>query len=439
MEIAITLLAVASVILILAAIVTLLTPWVVAPIKALIRRDPGGAFVPHSQLVRSRAFGILYAGLALVFVIAEQPTLYRRNRDVVPATAAGSPGVAERVRLMVAPKIQSGEVLGIVVGVVDPSGTQVFGFGHRRLGAPPPDGQSVYEIGEISRTFTTLILTRMIERGQLGLHQPVRELLPDSVSVPTRADQPITLEELATDRSAMPARPPNLARSPLEWCPPYHNPYGGYTVKHLYRFLSGYDLDRPPGARIEESALGMGLLAHALTRSARSGFDTLVIREVCDRLGMPDTRVGVPRPQRDRFAQGYVVGRGSYRDWKILSPARPWTYGVLTGAGGLSSTANDLLSFLQAHLHLKSTDLAWAMDETRRPRYRGRGLDAVGMGWSVRLASPGSFQLVWCHGATGGTRSWIGMDETRRIGIVVLANSTKDVDQLGFDLLRTLP
>lgn len=439
MDIAITVLPIASLGFLLAALLTVLTPLVVAPILALIRRDPGGAFVPHTELLRSRVFATLYAVVGLLVLIAFQPRPFKKAPGFVPAVAAGSPELQQRVTELVAPRIRSGDVLGMVVGVVDPSGTQVFGFGQRRLGAPPPDGQTVFEIGEVSRTFTTLLLAEMVERGQVSLDQPVRDLLPDSVSVPTFSDEAITIEQLATDRSGLPPRPDNLGRSPLEWFPPFGNPYGGYTDKELDAFLSAWDLERKPGANIEASTLGMGLLANALGRAAKTKFDTLVTREICNPLAMSDTRVGVARSARDRAAQGYVVGRWSYRDWRLASPAHPWSYRALTGAGGMCSTANDLLAFLRAHLGLQSTDLASAMNQTRQPRYRGRGLEAVAMGWSVRLAPPGGSSMAWCRGATGGTRSWIGMDEARRVGVVVLANTPTDIDELGFELLRSLP
>jgi CubicO group peptidase (beta-lactamase class C family) len=439
MDIAITLLPIASVGLLLAALLTLFTPLIVAPILALIRRDPNGAFVPHSDLMRSRFFAGVYALVALLILIGFQPRPFKKTPGFVPAVAAGSPEAQERIRQKVAPRIQSGEVLGMVVGVVDPSGTQVFGFGQRRLGAPPPDGQTVFEIGEVSRTFTTWLLEQMVLRGQVKLDQPVRDLLPDSVSVPTVGDETITIEQLATDRSGLPSRPDNLSRSPLEWFPPFDNPYGGYSARQLDAYLSAADLSRKPGANIEPSTLGMGLLAHALGRATNTKYDAMVTREICDPLAMADTRVGISGNARARAAQGYVVGRWSYKDWRVASPTHPWSYRALTGAGGLSSTANDLLSFLRAHLGLQSTDLASAMNETRQPRYRGRGLDAVALGWSVRLGGPSSSQVTWCRGATRGTRSWIGMDESRRVGVVILANTATEIDELGFDLLRSLP
>ena len=439
MEIAITILSVLSVVLIALALFILVTPWVVAPIKALIRRDPGGAFVPRSEVVRTRFFGILYGILGLAILIAYQPQPFKKRQGFVPVIAAGTPSTQQRVTERVAPRVLSGDVLGIVVGVVDASGRQVFGFGQRRLGAAPPDGQTVFEIGEVSRTFTALLLARMVESGQIQLDQPLRDLLPDSVSVPTVSDKTITVGQLAADVSGLPPRPDNLGRSPLEWFPPFNDPYRGYTEKQLHGFLSAYDLERAPGERIEASTLGMGLLAHALARAERIRYDNLLHGEICQRLAMLDTRVGPSREARNRTAQGYVVGRWGYRDWRLASPARSWSYRALTGAGGIWSTTNDLLTFVQAQLGLEASELASAMEETRRPRYRGRGLDAVGMGWSVKLGSSAAPAVVWCRGTTGGMRSFIAMDEARRVGVVVLANTAHDIDALGFDLLRSLP
>jgi len=439
METSITILSVASVILLVIALFIVITPWIVAPIKALIRRDPGGAFVPHSQVLSTRFFAILYAVLGIAILIAYQPHLFQKRNAFVPTTAVGAQATQQRITERVAPRVLSGEVIGIVVGVVDASGRQVFGFGQRRLGAPPPDGRTVFELGEVSRTFTTLLMARLAERNQVRDAQSIRDLMPDSVSVPTFSDQTITVAQLASDVSGLPSRPDNLGRSPLDWFPPFRDPYHGYTEKLLDRFLSAYDLDRAPGARIEPSMLGMGLLGHVLTRAARLRYDTMLKDEITARLAMLDTRVGPAKETRDRTAQGYVIGRGSYRDWRLASPAHPWGYRALTGAGGVWSTANDLLVYVQAQLHLQASDLNAAMDETRRPRYRGRGLDAVAMGWSVRLETPSSPRVVWCRGATGGMRSFIAMDEARRVGVVVLANTAANIDELGFDLLRALP
>src|SRR5262245_31576837 len=163
MEIAITVVALAAVLLLAMAAFTILWPPFVGVVKALIRRDPGGVFVPHSQLLWSRWLAGFYTFVALTMLVMMQPLPFQKPKTTVEFSLTGSPDLQQRVSRLVAPRVAAGDAIGVVVGVVDPSGIQVFGFGQRGLGAHAPDGTTVFEMGEITRTFTTLLLARMAE------------------------------------------------------------------------------------------------------------------------------------------------------------------------------------------------------------------------------------------------------------------------------------
>jgi len=44
----------------------------------------------------------------------------------------------------------------------------------------PPDGDTVYEIGSVSKVFTSLLLAEMVRDGRVALDDPVQKYLPDS-------------------------------------------------------------------------------------------------------------------------------------------------------------------------------------------------------------------------------------------------------------------
>jgi serine-type D-Ala-D-Ala carboxypeptidase/endopeptidase len=437
MNLAVTLFAVGGAVLLLAAISNLVLPWAAAWIVALVRRDPGGAFIPHSREVRLRMASFAYALIGLAMLVAMQPWPFRLPVDAALVAPVGG-SLQERVTREVAPRIASGDMIGVVVGVIDSTGPRVFGFGRSRLGGPAPDGATIFEIGSTTEAFTGLALERLVERGTLALDRPVRELLPDSVSVPTFGSAPILVEQLATHRSSLPAAAPNRGASLLDACPPFADPWAGYTVQKLYRFLSAYDLERAPGKRVVPSQLGMGLLGHALVRLTGLDYERLIRREVADPLGLSDTHVKAAAGARGRTARGYMVGRWSYRGWRLASGAHPWRDPTLAGADGLSSTADDLLRLLGAGLGLPEGPLTPAVRSTFRPRYLARPGEAVGIGWFTRLSAGGEPSMVWQHGATGGSRSFVAAIPERGIGVVVLSNTTADVDSLGLRVAREL-
>lgn len=68
---------------------------------------------------------------------------------------------------------------------------------------------SVFEIGSITKTFTGLILSQMVEQDKVRFDDPVRELLPPgTVQKPAAAE--ITLLDLATQHSGLPRMPDNF-------------------------------------------------------------------------------------------------------------------------------------------------------------------------------------------------------------------------------------
>ena len=104
----------------------------------------------------------------------------------------------------------------------------------------PLDGDTVFEIGSITKTFTTTLLALMVQDHAVDLDDPVASLLPAGTSVPSRDGRQITLEDLATHTSGLPRNPPNLAPKDPD------NPYADYTVAQLYDFLAPTSSRRNP-------------------------------------------------------------------------------------------------------------------------------------------------------------------------------------------------
>ncbi|MBA3709872.1 MAG: serine hydrolase, partial [Planctomycetes bacterium] len=307
-------------------------------------------------------------------------------------------------------------------GILDSSGARVIGYGRTRRDGPLVDGNTVFEIGSVTKLFTSLVLADMALHREVALDDPVAKYLPPEVRLPTRNGRQITLADLASQVSGLPRMPSNLTPADPT------NPYADYTVAQLYAFLGGYRLTRDPGAEYEYSNLGVALLGHVLALRAGKPYELLVAERVLRPLHMEDTRIALTPTMRARLATGHMGG----------VPVANWDLATFAGAGAMRSTANDMLRFLAASIDTTGP-LAAAFRLTQQPRHRAGGPEQeIGLGWHIRTR--GGRQIVWHNGATGGYHSFVGFDPATRRGVVLLANSSDPVDDIPVHLLDpTMP
>jgi CubicO group peptidase (beta-lactamase class C family) len=314
--------------------------------------------------------------------------------------------------------------VGIVVGVIEPAGRRVVAYG--RLAKDDPrslNGDTVFEIGSITKVFTSLLLADAVQRHDVALIDPIAKFLPAKVKVPERGGRAITLQDLSSHVSGLPRLPTNMAPKDAS------NPYADYSVEDLYRFLSGYELTRDVGAQYEYSNLGGGLLGHVLSLRAGTDYEALVRSRITGPLGMSSTGIALSADMKPRFAVGHSP---------TMQPVANWDLPTLAGAGALRSTTNDLLIFLAANLGYVETPLAPAMAAMRAVR-RPTGMPGVdiALGWHILTAN--GKDIIWHNGGTAGYRTFIGYDAAARTGVVVLSNAgtAAGPDDIGRHLLDT--
>ncbi len=286
---------------------------------------------------------------------------------------------------------------GVVVGIVKGADRLVLTYGGVR-----PD--SVFEIGSITKTFTGLILARMTVDGRARLDEPVRALLKPRVELPGPGVEEITLLDLATHRSGLPLMPDNAA--PAE----PGNPYAEYDAGRLFDLVRRRGLARPEDTLYGYSNVGVALLGEALATRAGTAYEKLLLDEVTGPLDMRDTVVTMPAERRSRLLEGHD---GSGR------PTHEWTLGALAAAGGIRSTAADMLTFVDAHLHPASHPaLARALALTQAVYAATPSGTRSGLTWTYD-PDTGTYRH---GGATGGFTSHVFFAPSCQCGAIVLMN-----------------
>jgi CubicO group peptidase (beta-lactamase class C family) len=222
--------------------------------------------------------------------------------------------------------------VGIAAGVVDANGRTIVCHGTMAIADPRPvTGNTIFEIGSVTKVFTAALLTDMAQRGEVTLDDPVLNR--------------ITLGSLASHTSGLPRLPSNLNPADID------NPYADYTRDQLWEFVSTFE--PPPGPAYEYSNLGYALLGQALADRAGMDYETLLRTRITGPLQMTSTAITLTPEMQSRMATGYSITR---------QPMPHWHMPAFAPAGALRSTVNDLLTFLESSFH--PNQIFWHNGET---------------------------------------------------------------------------
>jgi len=318
-------------------------------------------------------------------------------------------------------------VSGVTVGVVQHGQRLILTYG-----AAKPD--SVFEIGSITKTFTGLILAQMVEQGKVRFDEPVRELLPPGTVAKPATGAEITLLDLSDQHSGLPRMPDNF--HPADQA----NPYADYDAKLLYAFIAKQGAALPVNTPFGYSNLGVGLLGQALANRAGMPYPALLEKQVTGPLNMRDTSITLNPSMRARFIEGHD---GEHH------PAHAWDLDALAGAGGIRSTAADMLTYLEAQLHPdRLPDSAKAQSEGKTlpaaiarahtiHAEAGQGMH-IALNW-FRIDETGNY---WHNGGTGGYSAYALFNPEKDFAVIVLSNTSPTADsftdKLGMHIAQRL-
>jgi CubicO group peptidase (beta-lactamase class C family) len=315
--------------------------------------------------------------------------------------------------------------ISMVIGIISPNGTQVYSYGDiSKENSTNVNGDSIFDIGSITKTFTTTLLVDMVKRGLINLDDPIEKYLPDNVKVPTYNRHMITIENLATHTSGLPDFPAGWNRNQ------------SYTNEQVYNFLSNITLQREPGVFADYSDFGMGLLGHILAIKSGISYEKLVKDRILNVLGMDSTGIAMnstavtyPDILKSRLAKGHSGGE------EVTLEFIPE---ALQSAGALYSTTNDLMKYLSANLGLIKTKINDMLQETHliRSEYqqppaarataelfssnKSLSTSYVGLGWFVDTNL--GTEIIQHSASIDGYSSFMGFNPDKQVGLVQLCS-----------------
>ncbi|WUI24103.1 beta-lactamase family protein [Mycobacterium sp. NBC_00419] len=294
------------------------------------------------------------------------------------------------------------------------SAVHIRGSFHRaaHFGAGP---DTVYEIGSITKTMTSLLFAHAVESGELGADTPLGDLLDLGGSPAGR----VSLEDLASHRSGLPRIAPRARDQVQAYAAVlrHRNPY----TADLPTLLAQARVAKTTGrGAFRYSNLGTALLGQALAVHAGAGYPESLDRQLFAPLGMKHSTT--PLSIRD-------LPDAAPTGWNAHGKSeQAWTLGAYAPAGGVRSTPADMARYAQALLDGTAPGLT-----ALQPRWAADNQSRVGYAWFTdRVAD---VDITWHNGTTGGFSSMLALDRNAAAAVVILANTAVAVDEIAIRLL----
>jgi D-alanyl-D-alanine-carboxypeptidase/D-alanyl-D-alanine-endopeptidase len=341
----------------------------------------------HQLRIRPRRVPATLIVLALLF-----------GAPIVQSDAGEGPTRQELERL-INDAAQKSSCIGLAIGVKS-GRTVATGFLGTTGNNGAPTADTEFEIGSITKTFTTTLLAWADQQGRMRLNEPLAKFALSRI--PHWQGEPIRLVHLADHTSGLPRQMPSL--------PPRLMP------EDVWAFLARYQLTRPPGAQYVYSNVGVNALGLAIERAHRASLEQLYAQVIAGPLGMTDTAMQLTDAQHARLALGFTADRQRASEF---TPGFPF----VGGASALRSTLRDMMRYLAFELGEGRSPLDSLLPVLHHPRHPA-DQGNVGLGWNIRTLGNG-IQVVWKDGLMPGYSSYINFAPSSRTGSVVLANQAR--------------
>ena len=333
-------------------------------------------------------------------------------------------------------EIKLSETPGFIIGVKYQDSLFYFGYGSiSRNFNKVPDEKTIFEIGGLTKTFTSSLVSVLVEEGKMEFEKPLNSYF--SLSEKNEETQLITIDQLLTHTSRLPRMPIEFGVKEIE----ENNPYAHYTKQDLMEFYKEYIPLEPKKRRKENkkkkhknnysySHLNYALIEMAIESCQSNSFEKLLTDKILAPIDMVDTRIELSENQKKRLATGYTTSGQS---------TPPWTFQSFKASEGLKSTAQDLVKFAETHMGENNSQLTkafYATHEGRKATNRNKKIVSA-RGWHI--ISPKNYHDIILHtGNTNGHRSYLAFVKESETAVVILTNSEHNLYNLGYYILRML-
>jgi len=281
--------------------------------------------------------------------------------------------------------------------------------------------ENVFEIGSISKVFTSTLLAKLSIDKKLQLNDNIDQY----IETPLKGNPQISLLQLANHTSGLPRLPTNMDPNSNP-----SNPYKDYGEAQLEFYLSNeIEISETQKGTYLYSNLGLGLLGYILCKIEAQSYESLLQRDIFSHYAMNHSTT-------DRAKIKNLLISGLDQAGREIPN---WDLAAMVGAGGILSSTEDLSKFALAHFDPSNQDLSL----TRLSTHTVDHISDIGLSWEIIKRRSGD---IWYkhNGRTGGYYAAMIIDVNNKNGLVLLSNisgysnHTASLDDLSFDLMKSI-
>ena len=399
----------------------------------------------------------LHAGLAIGLAIGLSVSTFAQQKESSPSEQEREPSVAGRegatkdasalkpinqAALQAAVDATAEELLipGAVVILSTPQGEFTVSYGTTTLGATiPPRPDTHFRIASNTKTMTAAVIGQLAQEGRLDLGDPVSKY----VSGVPDGDQ-ITIADLLRMRSGL----YNYTDAPEISASLDRDPTKVWTPDEVLAIAFKQPPYFPPGTAFHYDNTNYALLGLiAEEREHGKPLASILQDRLFGPLGMNDTALPASTSNTlpDPYSHGYMYGSSSYalvdQDYPpdIQNAAKAGTLkpndytsqnpSYASAAGGVISTANDLVTWMQALVggRVLNADYQHRWLDSLQPEDPSKP-HGQQYGYGITQLRFGPNALYFHGGEMPGYNSFMGYDPTNRLTLVVWTNLTVSPD-----------
>jgi uncharacterized protein YbbC (DUF1343 family) len=302
-------------------------------------------------------------------------------------------------------------------------------FGNRALvpAEEPMTEDTIFDAASVTKVAAcTPAVMLLIERGQVGVDDPVQKYIPEFTG---DGRETVTVRQLLTHTSGL--RPDIETRS--DW-------QGRQTA---IAKACEEKLQSPPGTRVRYSDINFFLLGEIVQRASGKPLEEFVQLEIYRPLRMTDSGFLPPKEKWPRVAPTEVVNGTPWRGTVHDPTARKM--GGVAGHAGLFITAADLARYARMLLNLGELEgVRILKPETVKLMTRVQTPETVslrrGFGWDIDSGYSGPRGRIFplgSYGHTGWTGTSLWIDPFSQSFVIFLSNRNHPTEQGNVGPLRT--